>query len=44
MGVIDPEDKAEPGVFIADGETEGGVTILKPVEEKAEPQGWMERT
>ena len=43
VGVIAPEDKAEPGVFIADGETEGGMTILESVEEKAEPKGWMER-
>lgn len=43
VGVIDPEDKAEPGVFIDDGETEDGVTVLKPGEEKAEPKGWMER-
>ncbi len=43
VGVIAPEDKTEPGVFIADGETEGGMTILKSVEEKTEPKGWMER-
>lgn len=43
VGVIAPEDKTEPGVFIADGETEGDMTILKSVEEKTEPKGWMER-
>lgn len=35
--------KVEPGVFIADGETEDGLTILEPGEEKAEPKGWIER-
>lgn len=38
VGVIVPEDKAEPGVFIADGETEDGMTILTSVEEKEEPK------
>ncbi len=43
VGVIAPEDKAEPGVFVIDGETEDGMTILKPGEGQAEPEGWKER-
>lgn len=43
VDVIAPEDKAEAGVFTADGETEDGMTILRPAEEKTEPEGWKER-